>query len=313
MWPTTKPNSTMPRQGHHDLLADRGPEERARLSCIRRSSAIEAGDAGTATRPRMDYIAASRAARACAGGGSGRWAPGRCRGGRRRRRRPGELGQPEPVSESLASGQVRGEDAGPGDASVARLEHPFALAARPGLEPRGQARQLGDDGAGEGGQAVAAQDHDAGRDRASAARGPGRGGRPGAAPEPPRGRPAAPRRPPRSRRSSADAAPARARRGPSRSAPRSRRRAGRRRADSPLAIEEGPRARGREELVDGGHARDDGGGEGRVREADALAVQDRVEGRDAPAVRGGHEHEAADAPRARPGHRRGRRRARPPP
>ena len=67
------------------------------------------------------------------------------------------------------------------------------------------------------------------------------------------------------------------------------------------AVEERARSRRGQELVDRGHARDHGRGQGRVGEPDALAVQDRVQGGDAAPVGRGHQHEVAYPSRAGPG------------
>ena len=70
-----------------------------------------------------------------------------------------------------------------------------------------------------------------------------------------------------------------------------------------LRVDERSGPRRRQQLVDGGHALHDRGRERRVREADALAVQDRREGRDAPGVGCRHLDQARDAARPGPGRR----------
>ena len=68
-------------------------------------------------------------------------------------------------------------------------------------------------------------------------------------------------------------------------------------------VEECHDPRRRQDLVDRRHRRDDRRREGRRREPDAIAGQDRLEGGDASAARGRDEDEAPDA--ARPGPRHG--------
>ena len=75
-------------------------------------------------------------------------------------------------------------------------------------------------------------------------------------------------------------------------------------------VDERPRARGRQQLVDRRHPAHDRRRERRVGQPHALAAQDRAEGRDAAAVRRGGEDDARHAWRAGPGHGRVRGRLR---